>query len=91
MPAGQITNFHAGYVNAGLLAFPGHIRPRSTTPSICRRTWEAVQGRLQLPRNTQLLSQVGSASPNEYAGQLGIATGETGVPKSKGTRRSADT
>jgi iron complex outermembrane receptor protein len=82
--AGQITTFHAGYVNAGILHFQGIQAALDYTFDL-PRALGSVQGRLSYLETRQLVSQIGSASPNQYAGQLGIATGETGVPTSKGT------
>jgi iron complex outermembrane receptor protein len=82
--AGQITTFHAGYVNAGLLHFQGIQAALDYTFDL-PRALGSIQGRLSYLETRQLVSQIGSASPNQYAGQLGIATGETGVPTSKGT------
>ena len=82
--AGQITTFHAGYVNAGILHFQGIQAALDYTFDL-PRALGSVQGRLSYLETRQLVSQIGSASPNQYAGQLGINTGETGVPTSKGT------
>jgi iron complex outermembrane recepter protein len=82
--AGQITTFHAGYVNAGILHFQGIQAALDYTFDL-PRALGSVQARLSYLETRQLVSQIGSASPNQYAGQLGIATGETGVPTSKGT------
>jgi outer membrane receptor protein involved in Fe transport len=79
--SGQITNYHVGYVNAGLLEF------RGITAEL-DYLWElpAALGSLQLRTNyldtKQLLSQVGSASANDLSGELANAPG---IPKSKGT------
>jgi iron complex outermembrane receptor protein len=81
--AGQITTFHAGYVNAGILHFQGIQAGLDYTVDL-PRALGSVQGRLSYLETRQLVSQIGSASPNQYAGQLG-GTGETGVPTSKGT------
>jgi iron complex outermembrane recepter protein len=82
--AGQITTFHAGYVNAGILHFQGIQAALDYTFDL-PRALGSLQGRLSYLETRQLVSQIGSASPNQYAGQLGISTGETGVPTSKGT------
>jgi outer membrane receptor protein involved in Fe transport len=82
--AGQITTFQAGYVNAGILHFQGIQAALDYTFDL-PRALGSVEGRLSYLETRQLVSQIGSASPNQYAGQLGIATGETGVPTSKGT------
>jgi iron complex outermembrane receptor protein len=82
--AGQITTFHAGYVNAGVLHFQGIQAALDYTFDL-PRALGSLQGRLSYLETRQLVSQIGSASPNQYAGQLGIATGEAGVPTNKGT------
>jgi iron complex outermembrane receptor protein len=81
--AGQITTFHAGYVNAGILHFQGIQAALDYTMDL-PQDLGALQGRMSYLETRQLVSQIGSASPNQYAGQLG-GTGETGVPTSKGT------
>jgi len=77
----QVTGYHVGYVNAGLLEFKG--------------LTSAVDYNFNLPQNLgnldwrinyldtkELLSQVGSASPNELSGELANAPG---IPKTKGS------
>jgi iron complex outermembrane recepter protein len=81
--AGQITTFHAGYVNAGILEFQG-IQAALDYSLPLPADLGNVETRVSYLDTRQLLSQIGSASPNQYAGQLG-GTGESGVPKSKGT------
>jgi outer membrane receptor protein involved in Fe transport len=81
--AGQITTFHAGYVNAGILHFQGIQAALNYTMDL-PQALGSVQGRLSYLETRQLVSKIGSASPNQYAGQLG-GTLETGVPTSKGT------
>jgi iron complex outermembrane receptor protein len=82
--AGQITTFHAGYVNAGILHFQG-IQAAVDYTTDLPQALGSVQGRLSFLETRQLVSQIGSASPNQYAGQLGINPGEAGVPTNKGT------
>jgi outer membrane receptor protein involved in Fe transport len=81
--AGQITTFHAGYVNAGILHFQGIQAALDYTRDL-PQALGSLQGRLSFLETRQLVSQIGSASPNQYAGQLG-GTGESGVPTNKGT------
>jgi iron complex outermembrane recepter protein len=81
--AHQITSFAAGYVNAGVLHFQGIQAAMDYTMDL-PQALGSVQGRLSYLETRQLVSQIGSASPNQYAGQLG-GTGESGVPTSKGT------
>jgi iron complex outermembrane receptor protein len=81
--AGQITTFHAGYVNAGILHFQGIQAGLDYTMDL-PQALGSVQGRMSFLETRQLVSQIGSASPNQYAGQLG-GTGESGVPTNKGT------
>ena len=82
--AGQITGFHAGYVNAGILHFQG-IQAALGYGLDLPQDLGSVQGRVSFLETRQLVSQIGSASPNQYAGQLGTNTGETGLPTNKGT------
>jgi len=79
--AGQITNFHVGYVNAGLLEFKGISAAIDYTFDL-PRALGSLQWRLNYLDTIKILSQVGSASPNELSGELANAPG---VPKSKGT------
>lgn len=81
--AGQITTFHAGYVNAGILEFQGIQAALDYTLPL-PASLGSLETRASYLDTRQLISQIGSASPNQYAGQLG-GTGESGVPKSKGT------
>jgi outer membrane receptor protein involved in Fe transport len=79
--AGQITNFHVGYVNAGLLEFKG-------VPVALDYAYDLPSGlgsmdwRFNYLDTKRLKSQVGSASPNDLSGELANAPG---VPKSKGS------
>jgi iron complex outermembrane receptor protein len=82
--AGQITTFHAGYVNAGILHFQGIQAAVDYTMDL-PQALGSLQGRASFLETRQLVSQIGSASPNQFAGQLGINPGETGVPTNKGT------
>jgi outer membrane receptor protein involved in Fe transport len=78
---GQITNFHVGYVNAGLLEFRG-ITATIDYSFDLPRALGTLAVRANYLDTKELLSQVGSASPNELSGELANAPG---VPKSKGT------
>jgi iron complex outermembrane receptor protein len=79
--AGQITNFHVGYVNAGLLelkAVPMALDYAFDLP----HALGSMEWRINYLDTKKLLSKVGSASPNELSGELANAPG---VPKSKGS------
>jgi outer membrane receptor protein involved in Fe transport len=78
---GQITNFHVGYVNAGLLEFEGITASLDYTFDL-PRSLGTVQTRINYLDTKQILSQVGSASPNELSGEL---ANSPGVPQTKGT------
>jgi outer membrane receptor protein involved in Fe transport len=75
--AGQITTFHAGYVNAGLLHFQGIQAGIDYTFDLPANVGK-IETRASYLEERQLVSQIGSASPIQYAGQLG-------APTSKGT------
>ena len=75
--AGQITTFHAGYVNAGLLHFQG-IQAGIDYVFDLPRSFGKIQTSASYLEERQLVSQIGSASPIQYAGQIG-------TPTSKGT------
>ncbi len=71
--AGQITTFGAGYVNAGLLHFQGiqaGIDYSFTLPGVFGR----IDTRLSYLEERQLVSKIGSASPIQYAGEIGTPT-----------------
>ena len=76
----QITNFHVGYVNAGLLEFRGITAALDYTFDL-PRSLGSVQTRINYLDTKKILSQVGSASPNELSGEL---ANSPGVPQSKG-------
>jgi outer membrane receptor protein involved in Fe transport len=78
---GQITNFHVGYVNAGLLEFKGITASLDYTFDL-PRSLGSMQWRFNYLDTKKLLSQVGSASPNELSGEL---VGGPGVPQTKGS------
>jgi outer membrane receptor protein involved in Fe transport len=75
--AGQITNFHAGYVNAGLLEFTGIQAALDYTLDL---PW--ALGRLQTSAHyldtSRLKSQIATAAPLDISGQIGYS-------KSKGS------
>jgi iron complex outermembrane receptor protein len=75
--AGQITGFHAGYVNAGLLEFTGIQAAIDYTFSL---PWSlgSLQTSAHYLDTQRLKSQVATASPNSLAGQIGYS-------KSKGS------
>ena len=80
-PTGQITNFHVGYVNAGLLEFKGITSSVDYTFDL-PASLGAMQWGINYLDTKELLSQVGSASPNELSGELANAPG---VPRTKAT------
>lgn len=75
--SGQITNFHVGYINAGLLEFKG-ITAALDWAFDLPRDFGSVAWHVDYFDMKHLISQVGSASPNELAGQIGTS-------KTKGT------
>jgi iron complex outermembrane receptor protein len=79
--SGQITNFHVGYVNAGLLEFKGVPMALDYAYDL-PRALGSMEWRFNYLDTKRLLSQVGSASPNDLSGELANAPG---VPKSKGS------
>ena len=78
----QITNFHAGYVNAGLLEFTGIQSALLYTFDL---PWAlgSLETSAHYLDTQRLRSQVATASPNELAGSLGGP--DPGPAKSKGT------
>jgi iron complex outermembrane recepter protein len=75
--AGQITNFHAGYVNAGLLEFTGIQAALDYTFEL---PWAlgSLQTSAHYLDTQRLKSQIATATPNDISGQIGYS-------KSKGT------
>jgi iron complex outermembrane receptor protein len=75
--AGQITNFHAGYVNAGLLEFTGIQAAVDYTFGL---PWSlgSLQTSAHYLDTQRLKSQIGSASANDLSGSIGYS-------KSKGS------
>jgi iron complex outermembrane recepter protein len=78
----QITTFHAGFVNAGLLEFTG-IQAALDYTFTLPGAWGSLETTAHYLDTQRLVSQVGSASPNEEAGSLGGPN--PGPPKSKGS------
>jgi iron complex outermembrane recepter protein len=76
-PAGQISNFHTGFVNAGLLEFTGIQAALDYTFDL---PWSlgSLQTSAHYLDTSRLKSQVASAAPNDISGQLGYS-------KSKGS------
>jgi len=77
----QISDFHVGYVNAGLLEFKGITAALDYTFDL-PHSLGSMQWRFNYLDTKELLSQVGSASPNELSGELLNAPG---VPQTKGS------
>jgi iron complex outermembrane receptor protein len=75
--AGQITNFHAGYVNAGLLEFTGIQAALDYTFEL---PWSlgSLQTSAHYLDTSRLKSQVATAAPLDISGQIGYS-------KSKGS------
>ncbi len=78
--AGQITTFHAGYVNAGFLEFQG-IQGAADYTFNLPSDLGSVTSRVSYLENRQLISKIGSASPNQFAGELKNG----GSPTNRGT------
>jgi iron complex outermembrane recepter protein len=78
----QITNFHAGYVNAGLLEFTGIQAALDYTFEL---PWAlgSLESSAHYLDTQRLRSQIATASPNELAGSLGGP--DPGPAKSKGS------
>jgi iron complex outermembrane receptor protein len=78
----QITNFHAGYVNAGLLEFTGIQAALDYTFEL---PWAigSLETSAHYLDTQRLKSQIATASPNELAGSLGGP--DPGPAKSKGS------
>jgi iron complex outermembrane recepter protein len=77
----QITGFHIGYINAGLLEFKGVPMALNYAFDL-PRALGSLDFRLNYLDTKKIISQVGTASPNDISGEL--ANGP-GVPRSKGT------
>jgi iron complex outermembrane recepter protein len=75
--AGQITNFHAGYVNAGTLEFTGIQAALDYTFDL---PWAlgSLETSAHYLDTQRLKSQIATAAPNDIAGQIGYS-------KSKGS------
>ena len=78
---GQVTSFHDGFVNAGLLHFEGLTVGADYTVDLPANIGR-LQTRVSYVDTRQLLLQVGSAAPVNQAGALGV---NIAAPKSKGT------
>ena len=68
-PTGQITNFNSGYVNAGLLDF-GAIQAALDYTFDLPLALGSIETRAQFLDTQKLISVVGSASPQSFAGEL---------------------
>jgi iron complex outermembrane recepter protein len=75
--AGQIANFHEGYVNAGLLEFTGIQAALDYTFEL-PWTLGSLQTSAHYLDTQRLKSQIATASPNDISGQIGYS-------KSKGS------
>jgi iron complex outermembrane receptor protein len=70
--AGQITTFHAGYVNAGLLEFTGIQAALDYTFNL---PWDlgSLQTSAHYLDTQRLKSQIATAAPNDISGQIGYS------------------
>ena len=66
----QVTSFHSGYVNAGLLEFTG-IQAALDYTFALPRNWGNVRAAVMYLDTQRLTSIVGSASPSYLAGEIG--------------------
>jgi iron complex outermembrane recepter protein len=82
----QVSSFHDGFVNAGLLHFQGITVGADYTVDLPGAIGR-LQTRVSYLDTRQLTLQVGSAAPVNEAGELGTATvgNNVAAPKSKGT------
>jgi outer membrane receptor protein involved in Fe transport len=77
----QVTGFHVGYVNAGLLEFRGLTSSIDYSYNLPQNLG-GMEWRINYLDTKELMSQVGSASPNDLSGELANAPG---IPKTKGS------
>ena len=82
----QVTTYHDGYVNAGLLHFQGITAGADWTVELPANIGR-LQSRVSYLDTRQLVLQVGTAAPVNQAGELGTATvgNNVAAPKSKAT------
>ena len=88
MPRGQITNFHAGYVNAGILQFTGIQAALDYTFDL-PRALGSVETSAHYLDTQQLKSQIGTASPNRIRRPARHRHRRDRRPDEQGHRRSA--
>ena len=82
--AGQITSFHDGFVNAGVLDFQG-ISASLNWSAALPNSLGRINTRLNYLDTRKLLQVIGTAAPQNLAGELGGASALIAVPKGKGT------
>ncbi len=82
--AGQVTGYHDGFVNAGLLHFQGVSAALDYTATL-PFNWGSLQTRINYLDTKTLVLQVGSAAPVNEAGDLAAFSGGGAVPKGRGT------
>jgi len=82
--AGQITGYHDGFVNAGLLHFQGVSATLDYT-AILPFNLGSLQTRANYLDTKTLVLQVGSAAPVNEAGELTAYNSTGAVPKGRGT------
>jgi iron complex outermembrane recepter protein len=79
----QVTSFHVGYVNAGLLEFTG-IQAAVDYSLNLPWTLGSLETRISYLDTQRLQSQVGAASSNSLAGELNAGPSSGGGSKAKG-------
>ena len=82
--AGQITSFHDGFVNAGVLDFQG-ISASLNWSAALPGSLGRINTRVNYLDTRKLLQVIGSASPQNLAGESGGANPNIAVPKGKAT------
>lgn len=83
-PSGQITSYHDGFVNAGLLHFQGVSATLDYTATL-PFNWGSLQSRINYLDTRILVLQVGSAAPVNEAGELAAFSNNGAAPKGRGT------
>ena len=82
--AGQVTGYHDGFVNAGLLHFQGVSATLDHTVTLPLNLG-SLQSRVNYLDTKTLVLQVGSAAPVNEAGELAAFSSAGAVPKGRGT------
>ena len=79
----QITGFHDGFVNAGLLDFEGVVMALDWSVTLPHE-FGALDFRASWLNTRKLLQQIGSASPKDLVGELAVTGVTVAVPHDKG-------